>query len=39
MDEIPTSSQGPKGGDAQFLQDAERHAAYFGMSKRVLHVL
>ena len=28
--EIPISSQGPKGGNAQVLQDAERSAAYFG---------
>ena len=33
MNEIPISSQGPKGGNAQFLQDAERHAAYFGKFK------
>ena len=31
--EIPISSQGPKGGNAQFLQDAERHAANFGKFK------
>ena len=29
MNEIPTSSQGPKGDNAQFLQNAGIHAAYF----------
>ena len=29
MHEIPISSQGPKGVNAQFLEDAERNAAYF----------
>ena len=31
--ENPTFLQGPKGGDVQFLQDAERNAAYFGKFK------
>ena len=33
MNEIQISSQEPKGGNAQFLQDAERNAAYFGKFK------
>ena len=33
MNEIPISSQGPKGGKARILQDAERNAAYFGKFK------
>ena len=33
MKEIPISSQGPKGGNAHFLEDAERNAAYSGMFK------
>ena len=30
MTEVPISPQGPKEGNAQFLQDAELNAAYFG---------
>ena len=33
MNEIPFSSQGPKRGNAQFLQDAGRNAAHFGKFK------
>ena len=33
MNEIPISSKGPKGGNALFLQDAERSAAQFGKFK------
>ena len=33
MNEIPISLQGPKGGKARFLQDAERNAPYFGEFK------
>ena len=33
MNEIPISSQGPKGGNTKCLQDAERNAAYFGKFK------
>ena len=33
MNGIPISSQGPRGGNAQFLQDAERNAAHFGKLK------
>ena len=33
MSGFPMSSQGPKGGDAQFLQDAATNAAYFGKFK------
>ena len=32
MIEIPISSRGPKGGNALFLRDAERCAAFFGKS-------
>ena len=35
LNEIPISRQGPKGGNAQFLQDAERNAAYLGKFKPV----
>ena len=30
---FPISSPGPKGGNTQFLQDAERNATYFGKFK------
>ena len=30
MNQIPISSQGPKAGNAQFLQDVERNVAYVG---------
>ena len=33
MNKIPISSKEPKGGDALFLQDAERNAAYFARLK------
>ena len=33
MNEIRISSQGPKGGNAQFLKDVERNAVYFGKFK------
>ena len=33
MNEIPISSQGPKGGNTQCLQDAERNAAHIGKLK------
>ena len=33
MNEFQISSQGPKGGNAHFVQDAERSAAYFGKFK------
>ena len=33
MKEILISSKGPRGGNAFFLQDAERNAAYFGKFK------
>ena len=33
MNVIPLYSQGPKGGNALFLQDAERNAAYFEENK------
>ena len=33
LNDIPICSLGPKGGNAQFLQDAERNAAYFGKFK------
>ena len=33
MSGFPMSSQGPKGGDAQFLQDAATIVAYFGKFK------
>ena len=33
INEIPISSQGPKGSNMQFLQDAERNAANFGKIK------
>ena len=33
MSEIPISSQRPKGGNAQFLQDAESNATHLGKFK------